>query len=87
MYKELLLAFLVVFTTLIHASDIKLSNGKSVICTHEAYNCPSYKGKYMYKRLNSCDDVKLVWKTCGKNDPHGLDRDNDDLPCERDCTS
>jgi len=58
---------------------------KKIICSSEAYNCPSYKGKYQYKRLRSCKEVQLVWKACGKEDPHDLDRDSDGWPCERDC--
>lgn len=61
-----------------------LINGKPVECKKEAYNCPSYKGKKVWKRLNNCDEVRIVWNTCS-GDVHGLDRDNDGKPCEKDC--
>lgn len=59
-------------------------NGTPIICDKEAYNCPDYKGPYQNKRLKSCADVQLVWKTC-KTDIHDLDRDHDGIPCEKDC--
>lgn len=62
-----------------------LINGAPIICDHEAYNCPSYRGKYQNKRLKNCEDVRLVWDTC-KTDVHGLDQDGDGKPCEHDCS-
>lgn len=59
-------------------------NGNPINCSHEAYNCPSYTGKYQSKRLKNCDEVRIVWDTC-KDDVHDLDRDNDGKPCEKDC--
>jgi hypothetical protein len=69
------------------AKSIKKSeiNGKKIVCSKEAYNCPSYKGKKAWKRLKSCADVKIVWQAC-KSDVHGLDKDNDGKPCEKDCS-
>jgi hypothetical protein len=69
-----------------YADDSKepMINGRPLNCSREAYNCPSYKGKYQHKTLKNCDDVKLVWSIC-ERDVHDLDRDNDGHPCERDC--
>lgn len=64
-------------------SNEVLINGKPIICNHEAYNCPSYDGKFKHKRLKSCEDVKIVWSVC-KGDPHGLDADKDGTPCDKD---
>lgn len=66
------------------AAESKLSDGRDIVCNREAYNCPSYNGKYQHKRLKNCKDVQRVWKFCD-GDPHGLDRDHDKLPCEKDC--
>lgn len=60
-------------------------NKNNIECSREAYNCPSYKGQYQEKRLLSCEEVKLVWNKCGSSDPHGLDGDNDNKPCEKKC--
>jgi len=38
-----------------------------------------------WKRLQNCEEVKLVWHIC-KNDVHGLDADNDNKPCEVECS-
>ena len=66
------------------AEEEKLSDGRVIVCSKEAYNCPSYKGKYQHKRLKNCKDVQKVWNTCD-GDPHRLDGDRDNLPCEEDC--
>jgi hypothetical protein len=66
------------------ANDHILINGKLLDCNNEVYNCPSYNGKYVNKRLKSCIDVETVWKNC-KSDIHDLDRDKDGKPCDKDC--
>ena len=65
-------------------SSKTLSNSLLVECDHDAYNCPGYTGPNQHMRLPTCQDVDLVWAICG-SDPHGLDADNDGLPCESDC--
>ena len=39
----------------------KLTDGREIVCDYDAYNCPSYSGKYPSRRLKSCKDVKRVW--------------------------
>jgi hypothetical protein len=73
----------IIFNSCVSAEKIMI-NDAPVVCDKEAYNCPSYKGPYQNKRLKSCKDVMLVWKTC-KSDVHDLDRDGDGKPCEEDC--
>ena len=65
------------------SSGVRFTGAKEIICTKEAYNCPSYKGPNAYKRLAGCEEVRMVWKTC-KIDIHDLDRDKDGSPCEED---
>ncbi len=78
-FSGLLLFFLIS----IESNRNVLVNGKPIICSREAYNCPSYDGPLQNKRLKNCDDVKLVWEKC-KKDVHGLDEDMDGIPCEKD---
>lgn len=61
-----------------------LINGKPINCDYEAYNCPSYRGSYGWKRLQNCSDVETVWNAC-QADIHDLDRDGDKQPCQNDC--
>lgn len=62
----------------------KLSDGRRVICSKNIYNCPDRYDTSNPKQLKSCEDVKLVWDYC-KGDPHFLDRDTDNKPCETSC--
>ena len=82
--KAFLIATLILISSTSLAKDEPVINGKPIICNREAYNCPSYKGKYQSKRLRTCKDVKTVFNYC-EGDPHGLDRDSDGIPCEEKC--
>lgn len=61
-----------------------LVNGAPIICSREAYNCPSAKKGPKHKRLSGCEDVRRVWLAC-KRDVHRLDGDRMGKPCELDC--
>lgn len=60
------------------------SGNLTIICSRDTYNCPGYSGPNQHMRLPSCQDVAIVWATCG-SDPHGLDNDGDGIPCNADC--
>jgi hypothetical protein len=59
--------------TLTTAASVQ-SDGE-VECSYDAYNCGDF---------DTCAEVRRVFDAC-PTDVHGLDRDNDGVPCESLC--
>jgi hypothetical protein len=56
-------------------STAALAQDGEVECSHDAYNCGDFA---------TCADVRRVFDAC-PTDVHGLDRDDDGVPCESLC--
>jgi micrococcal nuclease len=56
-------------------TEPKTAPAPAANCSSNTYNCSDF---------NSCSEVMAVFNQCS-NDPHGLDRDSDGVPCESLC--